>query len=67
MPSLPLLDEPLPCLGDLSPREQHKVPDIRGRRGGTEGLLTVPGLKLKLMSRRIWATRTAKDKLAWMW
>lgn len=42
--------------------------DLRGRKErGREGLLTVPGLKLKLTSSRIWATRMAKDRLAWMW
>lgn len=29
-------------------------------------VFTVPGSKRKLMRRRIWATRMAKDKLAWM-
>lgn len=29
--------------------------------------LTVPGSKRKLISSRTWATRTAQDRLAWMW
>lgn len=47
--------------------ESAPVTPEGGRRAAGVGLLTVPGLKLKLTSRRIWATRTAKDRLAWMW
>lgn len=36
-------------------------------QGEDRHLLTVPGSTRKLMSSRTWATRTAKDRLAWMW
>lgn len=34
---------------------------------GQRRVLTVPGWQWKLTSSRTWATRTAKDRLAWMW
>lgn len=38
-----------------------------GQRTQGRGILTVPGWQRKLTSSRTWATRTAKDRLAWMW
>lgn len=49
--------------------QQEKGPAPVKAEGGQQDrrILTVPGWQWKLMSSRTWATRTAKDRLAWMW